>query len=230
MSEFTFKKTTYTINGKTYNSLDEVPPEFREMLKKMELPKSAAVNVNRTVIIGGQDQETPEGPQDLHRERFFRESVLPNLEKMDDTAIQEVMSELAPEPAGIRSILIRYHDPLWLNFSFAFWLAVLATSATFFSRFTGDPSLEPAWGLFGPFWTAPVLLVLWFGLIRKDNARAGGFLLGLLAALIIIMQLFTPSTDFTFLKFLFACYVGISGFLYSGTGEKKRALNTRFPL
>ena len=230
MRDFSFKKTTYTINGKTYNSLDEVPPEFRELLKEMEASTPATVNVKRTINIGGQDQEQPESRQDLHREKFFHESVLPNLEKMDDKAIQAVMAELSPEPTGIRAILIRYHDPLWLNFSISFWLAFMVTAGLFVSRFTGDPGREPAGGLFGPFWAAPILLVLWFGLVKNGNAQAGGFLAGLLAVLLIVLQFVNLSTGFNFLHFLFKSYVGISGFLYSGTGEKRRPLHTRFPL
>lgn len=97
------KKTVhFEINGKRYDTIEDAPPEFREMLRLIrenpEAFKDKMVKkvMTTTAIRSARDGE--EHPETGHREKFLHESVLPNLHLLDPKAQAEVLRALMGEP------------------------------------------------------------------------------------------------------------------------------------
>jgi hypothetical protein len=93
------KKTVhFEINGKKYDRIEDVPPEFREMVRVMSDNPEAFRNSSVTKVtssfnidLSGEVEGKPAGD---YREKFLRESVLPNLHLLDPKAQAEVLRAL----------------------------------------------------------------------------------------------------------------------------------------
>ena len=94
----TKKTLSFEINGKRYDRIEDVPPEFRaKVLSLMRLDDRWKNAANATVTYVGTG-DLPEGfagePDGSPREKFLRETVLPNLHLMDAKTQAEILREL----------------------------------------------------------------------------------------------------------------------------------------
>lgn len=83
-------KTTYDINGKVYNSLDDVPTEYREKIRNMKMngaPKAQMIESKRIHM----DYLNASSGDD-HREKFLREAVYPNRRLIDEKAFKKIVT------------------------------------------------------------------------------------------------------------------------------------------
>ncbi len=98
----TSKTVHYTINGKRYDRIEDVPPEFREMIRLLnenpEAFKGKAIAEVTTTVSGGIARDPAEPSSADHREKFLRETVLPNLHLLDPKARAEVLREIGGGP------------------------------------------------------------------------------------------------------------------------------------
>ena len=94
----TKKTLSFEINGKHYDHIDEVPPEYREKvldLMRLDDRWKNSMTVKVTYVGPSALPELPAGePDGSHREKFLRETVLPNLHLMDPKAQAEILREL----------------------------------------------------------------------------------------------------------------------------------------
>ncbi len=102
------KKTlSFEINGKHYDHIDEVPPEFRDkVISLMRLDGRWKNDANIKVTFkgpGGLAEVLTEEPHGSSREKFLREAVLPNLHLMDAGTQAEVLRELGGDREKQRS-------------------------------------------------------------------------------------------------------------------------------
>lgn len=94
------KKTTYNINGTVYKNIDDVPPEYREMIRDIKtngIPK-AQIFESQNVAIDYHNPNASSGSD--HRDKFLREAVYPNLHLMDEKAIKTVMAGVQGKGKG----------------------------------------------------------------------------------------------------------------------------------
>lgn len=114
----TNKVVHFEINGKRYDRIEDVPPEFREMLRALNnnpeaLKKGAVTKVTTASSVNITD-EPEERPHEDFREKFLHETVLPNLHLMDPKAQAEVLramsgdSEKQPSPRSTLFWIVLY--------------------------------------------------------------------------------------------------------------------------
>ncbi|MDH4163974.1 MAG: hypothetical protein OEW15_14990 [Nitrospirota bacterium] len=97
----TSKTVHYEINGKRYDRIEDVPPEFREMIRQLnenpEAFRNKTVAAVTTSVSGGIGGDPAGSSFADHREKFLRETVLPNLHLLDPKAQAEVLREIGGE-------------------------------------------------------------------------------------------------------------------------------------
>ncbi len=96
------KKTVYfEVNGKRYDRIEDVPPEFRDMVRAVNDHPEAWKNATVTKVTsvststGGLPEGFTKKPDGSHREKFLRETVLPNLHLMDAKTQAEILRALS---------------------------------------------------------------------------------------------------------------------------------------
>ena len=102
------KKTVYyEINGKRYDNIDDIPPEFRDMVRAINDHPEASKKTSVTKVTSVSTGELPAGFAEIqgggHREKFLRETVLPNLHLMDAKTQAEVLREISGQTEKRRS-------------------------------------------------------------------------------------------------------------------------------
>ena len=96
----TSKKVTYTVNGTVYNSIDDVPPEYRKMIRDFTINGTPQEQVLELNIMNINGSYASSGSS--HRDKFLRDVVYPNLHLMDEKTIKTVMKEVRK---GLRKAL-----------------------------------------------------------------------------------------------------------------------------
>jgi hypothetical protein len=95
----TNKVVHFVLNGKRYDRIEDVPPEFRDMLRALnnnpDALKKGAVSKVTTVSSVNLTDESDERPHEDFREKFLHETVLPNLHLMDPKAQAEVLRAIS---------------------------------------------------------------------------------------------------------------------------------------
>ena len=113
MTFFQTKKTVhFEINGKRYDRIEDVPPEFRDMVRALNENPEAVKNktVTKVTTTGsfGLGADEDEKPAENQREKFLRETVVPNLHLMDPKTQAEILRALSgdaeKQPSSRRTI------------------------------------------------------------------------------------------------------------------------------
>jgi hypothetical protein len=225
----TSKKITYTVNGTVYNSIDDVPPEFREMIRDFtkngtpqeQVIESNIININGSYASSGSS----------HRDKFLRDVVYPNLHLMDKKTIKTVMKEVEGSPKGVMSFFAERAHLIWINFVFALWASVAYYLYLFVWRMMHPEVMAIAWGpwdvraITAPFWFASILVILWFTLYRERNkgSRLFAFMTGLMMVLTSIVALLRADMMDRYVnlwQLMYFIYFGVSNFLYAVVGKE----------
>lgn len=121
------KKTVYfEVNGKRYDRIEDVPPEFREKVLALMRLDDRWKNAGVTEVTYVGTSDLPEGlagePDGSHREKFLRETVLPNLHLMDAKTQAEILRELGGDKEKQSSLR---RTRLWIALYAAVGLLIL---------------------------------------------------------------------------------------------------------
>ncbi|HWR72966.1 MAG TPA: hypothetical protein VN604_07330 [Nitrospirota bacterium] len=99
MTDIIRKKTVqYEINGKRYDRIEDIPAEFRALVQAINENPGSLKGTTVTKVTTQSTGDIPAGlagmPGTDHREKFLRETVLPNLHRLDAKAQAEVLKEI----------------------------------------------------------------------------------------------------------------------------------------
>ena len=147
---FSYSSSSYKVDGKEYKSLEEVPAEYRSLMKGIEgeiaknLPEDSQVTPRITGTIIQEKKNPPNGPiavtkkqiafstlvqktHDPNQKKFLEELVLPNLHLMDEKEKNRLFRELYKTAAAPKGFSSRLHSLFWvaLGIGIALGLAMI---------------------------------------------------------------------------------------------------------